>query len=51
MYLAPDAEEDARQALILASERPCRLSELQARVARLDAAVSALARAARSGSS
>ena len=47
LYLAPDAEEDARQAMTLAAERPCRLSELEPRVARFDAAVSALAQAAR----
>jgi hypothetical protein len=47
LYLAPEADEDARQAIALASERPCRLSELLARVVRFDAAVSALAQAAR----
>jgi hypothetical protein len=47
LCLAPDAEEDARQAMSLAAERPCRLSELEPRVARFDAAVSALAQAAR----
>ena len=45
--LAPDAEEDARLAVTLAAERPCRLSELEPRVVRFDAAVSALAQAAR----
>jgi len=40
-----DAEEDARQAIALAFEQPWCLAELEPRVARFDAAVSALAHA------
>jgi hypothetical protein len=40
-------EDHLRAATVLATERPCRLTELQARVTRFDAAVGSLAQAAR----